>query len=137
MGTEIKDKDPNFGTIFLIILLLLFALVYSDRSESKTLQSSGYSLQNDLTPGSGSLHLDASIPEAVDLTVLFKNSIIPLNNASFNLFSSELNIDGYNQMVTCKFTDLQKITLAIKPLFLFRLSYHLSLSEKEDLPFLS
>lgn len=137
MRNDMKNKNLNCGTIFFIILFLVFAMIYSDRSKSQTLKSSEYSFKYDLTAENGSLHFDATIICAVSITDLYKNGVNSLKCSGFNLFSSEYRLTGYNQGVTRNLTDIQKTNHEIEPLFLRRLLYHLSSGEKEDLPFLS
>lgn len=132
-----KYNNPDFGIIFFVFLFLFFAMICSDRSESQTLDSSGYSFHNEPTPGNGSLHFDATIIDAVSITDLYKNCVNSLKCSGFNLLSSNYRITEYNQRVTRNLTDIQKTNLEIEPLFLKMLLYHLSSGEKEDLPFLS
>lgn len=137
MGNDLKDRNPDCGTIFFIILVLVFAMIYSDGSESQTLQSSGYSFHNKATTENLSFHFDAAIPHIVCITDLYKIGVSFLNNTGFNLFSSKVNITCYSQRVTRNLTEIQKINLEIRPLFIRRMLYNLSPGEKEDLPFLS
>jgi hypothetical protein len=137
MGNDQKNTKPNCGTVFFIILLLVFALIYSDKPVKQTSRYYGFSAQNELALGNGSHQFDATISDALRLPDLYKFSVNSLHNTSLNQFTLQYNISGYNQCVSRNFTHNQKTTLEIEPLFLRRLLYHLSFSEKEDLPFLS
>ena len=134
MGNYKEDTNQNSGTIFFIILFSLIVLVFSDNPESQTSASSGYSLQNELASGNISIHLDAIVFNAVNLSSLYNNSAYILQNTSLNLVSLEYKISGYNQRTTQNFINIQKTRLVIKPLFLWRLCYPLTLGGKEDLP---
>jgi hypothetical protein len=137
MGNYKEDTNQNSGTIFFIILFSLFVLIFSGNPESQTSASSRYSLQNELALGNISIHLDAIVFNAVNLSNLYKNSAYILQNTSLNLFSSEYKISSYDQRTTQNFINIQKTRLVIEPLFLWRLCYPLTLGGKEDLPALS
>ncbi len=137
MGNYKEDTNQNFGTIFFIIVFFLFAITFSGKSESQASSSSVSYLQNELAFENISIHLDATLFNAVSLPDLYKNCIQDLNNTNFNLFSIQYIISNYNNRITQNFIDIQKTRLTIKPLFLWRLFYLLPLSEKEDLPVLS
>jgi hypothetical protein len=137
MGNYKEDTNQNFGTIFFIILFLLFALIYSGKSDSQASSSSRSYLQNELALDNISTHFDATVLNAVNLPDLYKNCVHALHNTSLNLFSLQFKISNYDNRTTQNFIDIQKTRLTIKPLFLWRLFYLLPLSEKEDLPVLS
>ena len=137
MGNYNEDTNQNTGTIFFIILFSLFVLISSSKSESQTSASSGYSLQNELAFGNISIHSDATVFNALSLPDLYKSCVFALHNTSLNLVSLQYKISYYNQRTTQNFINIQKTRLVIKPLFLWRLYYPFSLSEKEDLPVLS
>jgi len=137
MGNYKEDTNQNTGTIFFIILFSLFVLISSSKSESQTSASSGYSLQNELAFGNISIHSDAAVFNAVSLPELYKNCVSYLYNTSFNLFSLQNKISNYNHRITQNFIDIQKTSLIVKPLFIWRLYYPLSLNGKEDLPAIS
>jgi|GEM_PF-2193368 len=132
-----EDSSQNFGTIIFLIIFLLFALTFSGKSDSQVSSSSRSYLQNELALDNISIHFDATVLNAVNLPDLYKNCVHALNNTSFNLFSLQYKISNYDNRTTQNFIDIQKTRLTIKPLFLWRLSYPLPLSEKEDLPVLS
>jgi len=134
MGNYKEDTNQNSGTIFFIILFSLFVLVFSDNPENLTSASSRYSLQNELALGNISTHLDAIVFSAVNLSNLYNNSAFILQNTRLGLFSIEYKISKYNQRTTQNFINIQKTRLVIKPLFLWRLCYPLTLGGKEDLP---
>jgi len=137
MGINNENINPNPGTIFFIVLFLLFALVYSGRSENQTSVSSGDPFQYDLASGNSSTHSVAIVFSAISLPELYKNCVNALHNTSLDLFSFQYILSNYNHRTTQNFIDIQKTSLAIEPLFPWRLSYHLYSSENEDLPFLS
>jgi len=137
MGNYKEDSNQNSGTIFFIILFSLFVLIFSSKSESQTSASSRYSLQNELALGNISIHFDATVFNAVNLSNLYKNSVYILHNTSLDLFSLKYKISNYNQRTTQNFINIQKTRLVIKPLFLWRLCYPLASGGKEDLPALS
>lgn len=137
MENHEEDINQNSGTIFFIIIFLLFALTFSGNSESQASSSSGYYLQNELALVNISSHFDATLFNAVSLPDLYKNCVHALHNTSFNLLSLQYKISNYDHRTTQNFIDIQKTRLTIKPLFLWRLFYLLPLSEKEDLPVLS
>jgi hypothetical protein len=123
MGNYKEDTNQNSGTIFFIIIFSLFVLIFSGNPESQTSASSRYSLQNELALGNISIHLDAIVFNAVNLSSLYKNR--------------EYKIYNYDQRTTQNFINIQKTRLVIEPLFLWRLCYPLTLGGKEDLPALS
>lgn len=137
MGNFKEDTNQNTGTIFFIILFTLFVVIFSDKSESQTSASSGYSLQYELAFGNISIHPDIVVFNAVSLPDLYKSYVFDLHNTSPNQFSLQNKISNYNHRTTLIFINIQKTSLVIKPLFLRRLYYPLTLSEKEDLPVLS
>jgi hypothetical protein len=132
-----EDINQNTGTIFLIILFSLFALISSGKSESQTSTSSKYTLQNELAFGNIIVHPDAIVFNDVNLPDLYNSYVFELHNTSFNLYSLRYKISNYNHTTTQNFINIQKTRLVIKPLFLWRLYYPFSLSEKEVLPVLS
>jgi hypothetical protein len=131
-----EDTNQNFGTIFFIIIFLLFVLLFSSKSENQA-SASEYSLQNELAIGNISIHSDATVFKAVSLANLYKNNLYCLDNTIFNLISIPYKISGYNHKATQNFICLQKTRVKIEPLFLWRLYHPLSSPEKEDLPVLS
>ena len=137
MGNYKEDTNQNPGTIFFLILFSLFVLIFSSKSESQTSTSSEYSLQNELAFGNISIHSDATVFNAVCLPDLYKSYVFDLHNTSLNPFSLQYKISNYNHRTTQNFINIQKTRLVIEPLFLWRLYYPFSLSEKEDLPVLS
>jgi hypothetical protein len=132
-----EDKYQNSGTIFFIIIFLIFVLAFSGKSESQASSSSGYYLQNELSHVSISVHFNATLFNSVSLSDLYKNCIHDLCNTSFNLVSLQSKIFNYDHRTVQNFIDIQKTRLTIKPLFLWRLYYPLPSNEKEDLPVLS
>jgi len=137
MENHEEDINQNFGTIFFIIIFLLFALTFSGNSERQASSSSGSYLQNELALVNISSHFDATLYNSARLPDLYKNCMHALHNTSFNLFSIQYIISNYDYRTTLNFNDIQKKRLTIKPLFLWRLSYLLPSGEKEDLPVLS
>jgi hypothetical protein len=132
-----EDTDQDFGTIFFIILFSLFILNFSGKSESQISASSGYSSQNELAFGNISIHSDATLFNAVSLPDLYENCVFALHNTSLDMFSLQYKISSYNHRTAQNFINIQKTRLVIEPLFLWRLYYPLSSSEKKDLPVLS
>jgi hypothetical protein len=137
MRVDIKDKNPNNGSVFFIILFLVFVFINSDRSEIKTYHSFGYFSHNEMALDKCSLHFDAAIFDAIHLRDLYKFGVNAFNETSFNKFSLQYNLSFFNNFQTRNFNDIQKATIEIEPLFLRRLLYHLSLNNKEVLPVLS
>jgi len=133
MKNHQEDTIQNFGTIFFIILFSLFALVSLSKSESQTSASSGFSLQNEVTFGNKPIHFDATVFKAVSLPDLYKYCGL----TRINLFSLQYKISNYNIRTTQNFLNIQKTSLVIEPLLLWRLYHPLSVSGKEDLPVLS
>jgi hypothetical protein len=137
MGSDGSDKNPDFGSVFFILLFLVFALIYSGRSEKQILQSFRYSPDSELTIGNSSIHLDADIFSISRLPDLYRLGINALHEISFNQFSLRSVLSGYNQSLTQNLIKTHSTTLELKPLLLRRLFYHHSSGDKEDLPFLS
>jgi hypothetical protein len=137
MGNIEEDTSQNSGTIIFLIIFLLFALTFSGKSDSQVSSSSRSYLQNELALDNILIHFDATVLNTVNLPDFYKNCIHTLHNTSFNLFSLQYKISNYNNRTTQNFIDIQKTRLTIKPFFLWRVSYPLPLSEKEDLPVLS
>ena len=137
MGNGETYTNTNCRSLFFIILFLVFALICSDKSASLTSQSIRYSSHYELTNVNDLFHFDATISSTVSLPDLYKYGVNAINNNRVDLFSLQFIISGYNLRITRIFTDLEKSTLEIVPLFLRRLSYYLSFREKGDLPLLS
>lgn len=137
MGNFKEDINQNSGSTIIIILFSLFVLILSSKSDSQTSASSGYSLHYEPAFGNISIHSDANVFTAVSLPDLYKSCIFAVHNTSLNPFSLQYKISSFNQRTTQNFINIQKTRLVIEPLFLWRLYFPFSLSEKEDLPVLS
>lgn len=137
MGYYKEDTDKNVGTIFFIILFLLFTLVFSDNSESQTSVSPGYPVHYELVSGNISIHSDATVFSAVIIPDLYKICLFTLKHTGPDLFPSQNIISWYNHRTTQDFIAIQRTRLEIEPLLLWRINYPLSSGEKEALPVLS
>jgi|APIni6443716594_1056825.scaffolds.fasta_scaffold598864_1 hypothetical protein len=131
------DTNQNIGTVFFIILFLLFILAFSGNSEYHVSSSSGYHLHDELVSENFSIHTDATVFNAVIIPDLYKACLLTLRNTVPELNSSQYIITCFNQRTTQDFIAIQKTMLEIKPLLLRRLNYPHYLCEKEVLPVLS
>jgi hypothetical protein len=137
MGDYKEDTNQKFGTIFFIILVSLFALIFSAKSESKTTASLRYSLQYELVSGNISSHYNAVICKVVSLPDIQKYCECALPNTSLNQFSIQNKISDYNRETAQNFILIQKTRLSTGPLLPLSLFFHRPPNKDDDLPVLS
>ncbi len=126
------DTNQDTGTIFFIILFLLFVFIFFCKSESQASSQSGYSLQNEIAFGNISILDNAALVRTINLPDPCKNQVNVPHNTNLNLFTLSYIISNYNHRTENNLIINQKTRLLIEPLFLWRVYYLLPLSGKAD-----
>jgi hypothetical protein len=137
MREHSEDTDQNFRAIFFIAIFSLSILVFSNNQENHYTCFAPYTSQTEVVFGNFFGNHNAIICDIVRVPDLQKHFECAPTKANFNPFSIQYNISGHNHRIAQNFIQIQKIRLTIEPLLLWRLRFHPSLSEKEDLPVLS
>lgn len=137
MGSYKEDKDQCFRTLFFLILVFLFVLVFADGRENNNPVAEKYTSQDERGSGASLSHSNAvifDIDRTADHYKYDKRSRYP---AGIDLSSLRNNISCHDRRVAQSYLVIQRIKLSREPFLPFIIYFYHSPADDDILPSLS
>jgi hypothetical protein len=133
MKDQREEIANNSGIIWFIVLFFLLIFPVSQKPNNQSFDASQSNVNFEIFLVSA----NAVIADAFQLITFQSSCLNIIHNATLNLFNKTYKIFADNRKIDQQIILLQKTELKIKPIFPFRICFHLVPTDKEELPILS